>query len=328
MDKPENLPAIFSGFLPHGGLAALNPDGIDNPLGDIGDNAENLFLRHKVETFGQLVGLAFMLKMVGDDHLTVRVWAEGWKRGLVNKEKLVSLYLSQDKYVRIGRRPIMTLREMWEIPQYAKHRTTNDVVHPLTAGFTQDEVIALANRVLYINPSDVAMMIGGWFYQSNKALPFGKEFLLTYYKYKDYEGYRPDGKYGALFAIALYHTYPECVDLEDVLEEATNLARSDPESHGIFRYLGLAFTIAGSDKKKWRMAYEGFLEIITSIIFNTHWAFRAEFVIGIFTGDQSIPDKEKSEGLVKIDEALRSKARSYLELARAVRKKRRDIQCG
>ncbi len=325
MDNPNNLPAVFSGFLPHGGLAALHVGDTDNPLGDIGDDAENLFLHHKIETFGQLVGLAFMLKMVGDDHLVVRIWAEGWKRGLVDKEKLVNLYLSQDKYVRIGRRPIMTLEDMWNIPHYAQHRTVKDT-HALAVGFIQDEVIQLANRVLYINPSDVALMIGGWFYQSNKPLPFSKEFLLTYYKYKDYEAYRPSGKYGALFAIALYNTYPECVELQDVIEEATNLAQSDPDSHGIFRYLGLAFTIAGSDKKKWAIAYEAYVKIITNVIYHTTWAFRAEFVIEMFMGDRGIPDKEKAEGLAKINEALRSKARNYLEVATKVRKERRIIQ--
>ncbi|MEN9337812.1 MAG: hypothetical protein RIQ41_126 [Candidatus Parcubacteria bacterium] len=314
----DNLPLLINSTLPKGGLAALHSDS-DDPLGNYGDNAEAIFLQNNITTFNGLVGLVLMMTRFGDKAVTLWLFAEGWRRGIVTKEQLAQLYLSQDLYVRIGPHPILKLDDMWQIPVRAQHRSTGKE-HTLAIGFTQEEIIGLANQVLDIHPSDVGIFFGQWFYNSNKPLPFSKEFLLNYYDHRGYSAYKPSGKLGALIAIALFNTYPGEVSEDDVLNQARSLAYIEPESHGIFRYISLAFAVAGDDERKRKRVIDGWVDIISTLIHQSNSSLRVELAVEMFVHDKSLPQKEKVVGLQKITDSLRAKASGYLTLARKVRK--------
>lgn len=318
----RNLPALLDGILPTGGLQILD-DGDINPLGEYDYQAENIFARLNITTTKQLISATLLVHSLQDYRSSGYLLAEGMKRGLLSKQDLATMYLWQSESVRLYS-PLLTLDNLWQIPHRAFPRAHDDTT-PLSAGFTREDIIALAERVQEIAHSDLTMFFQQWFYRSEKPFPFSKEFMLRYYKNK--ERREIDGKIESLIAIALSYTYPEELKFEEIKEKMLELARHDPDSHGIYRYLGLIFWVAGNNQKKRKLAIAAYTELVITMVNKSLRYFPGpSFAVEMFMEEPGIPAEEKIEGLKAINGALREKAKVYLEIARTVRKELRKVE--
>jgi hypothetical protein len=319
--NPENLPALLDGIMAEGGLKIFGGDDT-NPLGSYFQQAEDIFDRMSIMNAKQLISAILLVHSLDDARTVGFLLAEGMKRGLLHKGDLATMYLWQSESTRTLK-PLLTLDDLWQIPHRAFPRRHDDQT-PLAAGFTREEIIALAERVKEIHQSDITTFFQQWFYRSNKPLPFSKEFLLRYYDDRGWN--RPSGKLAALVAIALFNTYPECVTMSDIKERMLNLAERNPESHGIFRYLSLMFCIAGEDEEKRKFAIDAYVELAITIVRKSVSYFPGpSMAIEFFLGESGITASEKKAGMRKIHKACKEKAQVYADIIKATREQLRAL---
>jgi hypothetical protein len=311
-DKDQTLlPALFTGVLENGGLEMLQTQ---ESLFMLSDSVEELFTKHQITSTKSLLSLVFMMHTFGDSAFTVPLLTEGYKRGILQKNDLITLYLSQSEDARVNK-PLVTLSDIWNMPYQAFPKAKDEDSTSLTSWFSKEEIVAMANRVVTIFRGDVDMFFQNWFYYSNDIVPFSKEFLLYWFNYEGYGTYAPSGKIASLIAIALFRAYPEDITQDAVLEKMSMLAERDPESHGIYRYCALAFQIAGSDVLQRNKAIDGWVNAIIRMIWVSKHAFsRPEFALELFLDDTGISKDEKAQALVKIHKACQEKASVYTNI--------------
>ena len=312
--KPQtsNLPSLFSEILEVGGLRMLHTN--ENIFMN-SESVEELFKRHSITTTKTFFGLLFAMNTFGEQSLVEPLLVEGYKRGLLKKEDLVLLYLSQSESVRAQMHPLLTLKELWGIP----HKATLDTYKvkdaaPSIPRFSKEEIIALANQVVHVHSSDIEMFFQGWFYRRDEPFPFTKEFLTHWFNYNWYEVYRPDGKIESLIAIALFQTYPECITQNEVTEKMYELSERDPTSHGIHRYCSLSFWMAGEDTEKRQKAIDGYVESIIMMIQKSVMAHDAQFAIELLLEEPGITKAEKVAAVGRIQKVCNVKARTYTDI--------------
>ncbi len=322
-DKDQALlPALFTGVLENGGLEMLQTK---KSLFMLSDSTEELFAKHHITSTRNLLSFVFMMHMFGDPAFTVPLLTEGYKRGLLQKSDLITLYLSQSEDARVDK-PLVTLSDIWNMPYQAFLKANNEDCMSLTTWFSKEEIVAVANQVITICSSDVYMFFQNWFYNSNGNVPLSKEFLLYWFNYPANDSSSPSGKIASLIAIALFRTHPTCIAQEEVIKKMQDLAGRDPESHGIYRYCALSFQIAGSDVLQRNKAIEGWVNAIIKMIWVSKHAFSGpEFALEIFLEDTGISKEEKAQALVKIHKACQEKASVYTNIIKVTKEKLKKL---
>lgn len=280
------------------------------------DQADALIEKNGIRTRGQLLGFILFMHSFGNTTLVKHLAASGIARGLFSKEDLVTLYKRQVPESRT-RNGLITLTDIWEIPQLALSKERRAETLPMD-WFSKGDIIRLAEETIDVNPVDLELLFGTWSYTgANGAL--SKSFLEYWYHKTGHPlGGDVDGKVAALIAIALHEAYPESVVLEGVLERFKNLSRSKPHSHGIFRYLSLAFWIAGKDKTKKQVVLDVWVENIIYMICSGRALFRgAQLSLEILIREKGISKRDKARALRKIRNVARDVAKDYHNLVKS-----------
>lgn len=299
-----NLPALFG----NGGLL-LYADCFN-----LRDEADILIERNGVKTRDQLLTLIMLMRSFGNKATIKHLLVAGVKRHLFKKEDLITIYKMQTQGART-RGALITLTDIWGIPTLAFPRKGEQEKLPMN-WFSQEDIIRLAEETLEVNHVDLVLFFQHWFYGSAHPLLLGKKFLEYWYKKTgETHGGDIDGKIASLIAIALYNNHPEVIDLDGVLKRFEALSRRDPNSHGTYRYLGLAFDVAGKDKVKRKKVLEAWVNRIIEMIVGGASLFRgAQLSIELLIRERGIPEREKKELLQRIDKVAKETAEQYSKL--------------
>ena len=249
----------------------------------------------------------------------------------LGKNEVILLYRMQSPEVRT-QSPYLTIEGMWKL--HVGGITSDDIFPVRENGsqlFTKEELLILANEYVTISPHDVRMFLRGWFYRDENllSLPF-----LTYWYTSD-SGYL-DGKDKALLAITYYEKKRKTLSknkgtwrrvfFREIQERVANLARSDPESHGLPGYISLLYALAQDTltKAKRREMEEQIADIIAHMIIE---AIRPEGRCSLYQtqtllyfqlSDPMIPSADKKKILEKVNHACKEFASQYMSFVSGV----------
>lgn len=301
-----NLPAIIP-------LPLMDPSLFDNESFDLGDGAAGLMERFNVTTKKQLFGFILSMHAFGNRDFISHLLAEGLKKRLVEKADLVSLYLTQfNGQKRSGN--LITLSDIWAIPQRAFPKKKETDLLPML-WFSQGEMLDLADAVLDVHHVDLVLFFQHWFYGQNNPVRCSETFLKHWFEKTGELFSEVDGKIASLIAIAYQRAYPEKVNLDEIIDRFSKLSQSSPNSHGIFRYMSLAFAIAGDNKEQKAKVLEAWTVSIIGMITGGKSLFRgAQLSIEILIRTREIPEEDKKRALRRIHRVARETAQSYMKL--------------
>jgi hypothetical protein len=307
---PSEIFQLHRGILKEGGLAILET-GTDSSLFE--ESVDEVFRIHNISSKQELLTFTFMLNTFGKHTLVEPLLVKGYKLGLLTKDDLTALYLSQSKEARTTK-PFITLQNLWDIPFKAIHEMAKSECTSPSLVFTKEELLLLANRVVSVHISDLNLIFKNWFYRIDGPLPLERRFLLYWFKLTMDQSYEPEGKVASLIAIALFNTYPEEIDQGAIINKIHTLAYTDPSSHGIYRYCSLSFAIAGNDVQMRRKAIDSYVNFIITILERQTLEFGIDFAIDMFLEEPEIPKEEKRIALTKIHNLCRQKIKDYNHL--------------
>jgi hypothetical protein len=304
--ESKNLPALF-----REGRLLLDADCFD-----LSDEADTLIEKNGVKTRDQLLALIMLVRSFGNRATIKPLLVAGIKRQLLTKMDLLTLYTRQTPEARI-RGELVTLTDLWDIPIHAFPKEESDTTLPLD-WFRREDLILIAEEVLEVNHTDLVTFFQHWFYGGAQPVLIGKKFLEYWYeKTGETHGGDVDGKIASLIAIALFEKHPDVVDLDGVLARFRNLSMRKPDSHGTYRYLSLAFAIAGKNKAKRKKALDAWVQRIIEMICSGSSLFRgAQMSIELLIRERGISKGDKVEALQKIDKVAQDVAKSYTTLIR------------
>lgn len=301
-----NLPAVITSPL-------IDTSLFDIECFDLRDGAKELMKRFKITTKKQLFGFILSMHSFGNRDFIPHLLAEGLKKRLVEKADLVSLYLTQfNGQKRSGN--LITLSDIWAIPQRAFPKKKETDLLPML-WFSQDEILDLADAVLDVHHVDLVLFFQHWFYGQNNPVRCSENFLKHWFKETGEIFSTVDGKIASLIAIAYQSAHHESVNLDEIISRFSKLSQSSPNSHGIFRYLSLAFEIAGDDNEQRAKVLEAWVVSIIGMITGGKSLFGgAQLSIEILIRTREIPEKDKKQALRRIHEVARDTAQSYMKL--------------
>lgn len=224
----------------------------------------------------------------------------------ITKEEVITLYLLQSEDVR-RESPYLTLSDMWGL--YVGGEKDDDVFPVRKNGaqlFTQTEIVALAERVVSVSLSDVYMFFEQWFYRSECLL--STAFLEYWYKKGDERFTTLSGKLESLIVIALYERGEQKVTFQDVVKRLVALAKREPDSHGISRYIALLYVYVKKEsdvKQKCLRNQEVLDAIIETIVaalspYTRGNVFHSQTLLHFYIEDPSIPEEDKEQILLRV----------------------------
>ena len=288
------------------------------------ESVEKFFEDNAIKNTQGLMNIILLMYAFGNSSDIQYLLIEGYKRGLLNKGSLLTLYRLQTKENR-ERNPFITLTMLWNIPTQAFQKNSKSELVPALV-FSREEILLIAEQTISLSYADLDLFFKYWFYQSNTPIPLSKKFFEYWFSETGNMFCRIDGKIASLIAIAYHQTHPEMITLEEVLTRFKHLSNHKPESHGSIRYLSLAFEIAGEDIVKRRLVLDTWIQAIIRMIVGGKSLFQgAQLSIEMLLREKNITPEEKSTAVKQLQRVADSTAESYSNLIKDAKKNVEEI---
>ena len=219
-----------------------------------------------------------------------------YKKGKIDKKSLLDIYKSQKETYSIN------LKGMFELNI-----------------LTKDEVIKIANEnYKSINIDDMGFIIHLFYkeltdFEKWSENPFSKDFISYHYKKaigildNRHNPYiRNKGKLASLIVIAMLKSYPEEIDISDIMKFAIELSREDSTSHGVGRLLSVGYFLLKDESEREKIPFiDNLIKVLENLLSKVQET--KDFI------EHYLEEYIKSEKLLKHKEYFRTELEKMIE---------------